>query len=1171
MNDTGVVRESEYVLRRLGESFPLSPSAIADALVRRAGEVTGVDLGGIGMGVQVGVVVVLLLLGLGLVYRAFRADARTAPRWALPLAVVRLVGLALIGIAMGFPEMRFEPTSMNLFGSPVDVGPVDHAAWLFLVAGVLAYGLAFVVGGYVRDSQAVRWYWAIPLAMLRSCVYLLLAGAFLLPAVQTWEKTEKRSRVIVVLDVSPSVADVTDELSRDTTTPPPTRMDKLLDFLSGDGATFIDKLLAKNPVVVYRFGTRLDDEAATVQSGTPPWTADEWRAWVNYDFKPWVLRGLSPAGRDAVVQSPRWQPNVPGNADWAVEWANLPDEEAVPAGLEPADAEALRLARGRLEKRIDLARSIVTGTNVADSLTAVVNRESANMVQGIIVFSDGRNNLGGPSAVGNLKERAAQEKVPIFTIALGEPRENIGIQITELQVPDRAAPDEQFKLVVEADGVGLGGREVEVLLDLYLPSRDPKTDPADHQMVMPLVFQPGEPPHGQAEFVIDPAEMPDLLIDTSETAGGKKQLKSGEWNVVARIARDAREIFPDQYHVSPPRAFQVIDKPIRVLLFAGGPTREYQTLRTLLARETNANRAELSVYLQTEGGREGTAVQDVPPERLLNRFPTRLDTTNKATDKPEDKYYNLNEYDLVVAFDPDWSELSEDQVKNLQTWVDNLGGGFAYVAGPIHTYQLARAEQDGRLKPLLEVIPVLPDDIILLKTRSIPRIPRRLMLKPNPDFDVLRLAEGEGDDPTAGWESYFTGREKLPAGEDLRTLTAPEDGIYGYYPVKDTKPGSVTLAEFLDVNDRGDPDPKPWLVTTQPVRGRTAFLGSGEIYRLRSADRDYYDRFWIKLARYLSANRDVKASRGRVLMGKEYISGAPVRVQARLLNPSGRPYGENELNPKFKVVAYSGDGEPLGKEYGPYELQAKRAASGFDGYYTGQVQADPRLLPAGDFRYRVVVDVPDSPGDTISSEFLVRQADPELDETRPDFAYLSEIASPVTMVEPRVKDADVLAKLRGSESDSSRSKLAFRLAERDRLGLIPACMETKFQNSRNRGPVEDLWDKPLPLNGIGVDLTLIDARLNPSSGFIVSAVVTAVAALLVLFVVISLLLGRAELNLGTIPLATVVLILGVLGVAGMIASQVNEFDERVTIGGLLLVVVALLSAEWATRKLLRLA
>ena len=737
--------------------------------------------------------------------------------------------------------------------------------------------------------------------------------------------------------------------------------------------------------------------------------------------------------------------------------------------------------------------------------------------------------------------------------------------------PDRAPPDEQFKIAVEADGVGLLGQEVEVRLGLYLPGRDPKIDAPDHELIEKLIFQPGEPPHGQAEFVIDPEKLPELLTEPSKKIGRNRQLKSGEWSTVARIARDRRELFPDPDHVSPPRVFQVIDKPLRVLLFSSGASREYQTLRTLLIRESQSNRAELSICLQNQAGRDGTAVQDVPPERLLNRFPTRLDTTSKPSDKPEDKYYNLNEYDLIIAFDPDWSELSEEQMQNLQSWVDNLGGGFAFVAGPIHTFQLARAAEDGRLKPLLEILPVVPDDIILLKTRPVPRTPRRLLLKPNPDFDVLNLTEENRDDPTAGWEQFFTRRDRLPAGSDPRSLLTPTRGIYAYYPIKATKPGSITLAEFLDVNDRGDPDPKPWLVTTQPVRGRTAFIGSGELYRLRASNFEYYDRFWIKLARYLSANRDVKAVRGRILLAKEVISGAPLRVQARLLNPSGRPYGENELSPKFRVVAYSGNGEPLNKQFGPYELKAKKSATGFDGYYAGQVTVDPRLMPPGDFRYRVVVDVPDSPGDTLESEFLVKQSDPELDETRPDFTYLQALASPVRAVESRIASPETVAALRGSAADTGQAKLSFRESDRERLKLIPECLEAKYQNSRNRGPVEDLWDKPLSLSFLGIDGSLIDTHLTPPRALIISLVVTGLALGLLVFVAISVLLGRAELNLGTVPLTLFVIGMVVLGGIGISLSILYEFDYHVQIGGLLLIVAVLLSFEWSIRKLLRLA
>jgi hypothetical protein len=46
----------------------------------------------------------------------------------------------------------------------------------------------------------------------------------------------------------------------------------------------------------------------------------------------------------------------------------------------------------KTDRRIDVAHNR-TGTNVPDSVTAAVNRESPNIIQGIVVFSDGRSNL----------------------------------------------------------------------------------------------------------------------------------------------------------------------------------------------------------------------------------------------------------------------------------------------------------------------------------------------------------------------------------------------------------------------------------------------------------------------------------------------------------------------------------------------------------------------------------------------------------------------------------------------------------------------------------------------------------------------------------------------------------------------------------------------------------
>ncbi|OWK44312.1 hypothetical protein [Fimbriiglobus ruber] len=953
---------------------------------------------------------------------------------------------------------------------PAEYSP---ALWIGTTALAVLAGVVVTVFLYLRDARRIG-LWAIPLTLLRVTVFALLGFAFLLPAFQKWETTEKRSRVLVILDVSPSMTQTSDEVSSVPSIKPKTRMQKLLDVLTDNQVGLVKKLLEKNPVYVYRFGSRLDDETQTFERDAAEWSKAEWDSWVNYDFKPWALRGVSPAGQDAVKKTAAWKGDAPGTPDWAVTWGKLTEGETIPADLSEDDKTALRDNRAKLDKRVDVARSIVLGTNVPDSLTSAVNREAANMVQGIVVFSDGRSNLGTDAAYRTLRERATQTKIPVFTVAVGEARENVSIGITDVQAPDRAPPDEQFKVVVEADGNGLADAEVDVRLNLFLPGRDPKKDQSDHELTAKLKFQGDtSPPHGTVDFVIDPDKLPDELTEPSKKIGKKRQLKQGAWSAVAKITRDKREVFPDPDHASPPRVIQVIDKPLRVLLFASAATREYQTIRTLLIREVQQNRAELSICLQNEGGRDGSAVQDVPPERLLSRFPTRLDTVGKPGDKPEEKYYNLNEYDLVIGFDPDWSELSADQVKNLQTWVDNLGGGLIYVAGPLNTYQLARADESGRLKPLLDIIPVLPDDIILLKTRPIPRTPRRLTLKPNPEYDVLKLDDDKPDDPVAGWESFFTGHDKYTPDPDQKKNVTPTRGIYSYYPVKQTKPGSSTLAELVDVKDTGEPDPKPWLVTAQPARGRTVFLGSGEIWRLRAFNLDFYDRFWVKLSRYAAANRDVKASRGRVLINKEFLSGAQVRVQARLLAPNGAPYETNAVSPKFVVSQLSADGTEV-KKFGPFEMKARKSGIEFDGYYGGQVTADPTRFPPGDSKYRVTIDVPDSPGDTITGEFSVKKSDPELDNTRPDFAALELAAGTLEEVRGRIKDPAVYDRLKGTEHDPAKVKLAYRLAETEKIAAIPACIDNFSQTERYRGATDDIWDKPARLQLFGTDVKLLE-------------------------------------------------------------------------------------------------
>jgi len=58
------------------------------------------------------------------------------------------------------------------------------------------------------------------------------------------------------------------------------------------------------------------------------------------------------------------------------------------------------------------------------------------MVQGVVVFSDGHNTEGSPQAFRDLAERARRGKVPVFTVAVGQDRPPIQIDITDVQGPE---------------------------------------------------------------------------------------------------------------------------------------------------------------------------------------------------------------------------------------------------------------------------------------------------------------------------------------------------------------------------------------------------------------------------------------------------------------------------------------------------------------------------------------------------------------------------------------------------------------------------------------------------------------------------------------------------------------------------------------------------------------
>ncbi|HTU23342.1 MAG TPA: hypothetical protein VMG10_35230 [Gemmataceae bacterium] len=278
-------------------------------------------------------------------------------------------------------------------------------------------------------------------------------------------------------------------------------------------------------------------------------------------------------------------------------------------------------------------------------------------------------------------------------------------------------------------------------------------------------------------------------------------------------------------------------RPLRILLVASSATREYQFLRSLLVRESEAKRAELAIHLQAPPGREGPragVVQDVPKERLLDTFPTRLDG-----------------YDVVVAFDPDWARLTGEAQTALQEWVRKKGGGLVLIAGPINTMQLARAAPQRKLAPIRDLYPVVVIDLRLLETAIDTSKPRRLTFpRTRAKYPFLKL-DSKGKGNRAGWQEFF-GEENVAKKKE----SEPRRGFFSYFPVESLKSDAVVLAALADPKvRRKDGKDQPYLVARQMDKGRVMYFGSGELWRLRLYRREYYERFWLGLLAYLAEPR----------------------------------------------------------------------------------------------------------------------------------------------------------------------------------------------------------------------------------------------------------------------------------------------------------------------------
>jgi hypothetical protein len=340
-----------------------------------------------------------------------------------------------------------------------------------------------------------------------------------------------------------------------------------------------------------------------------------------------------------------------------------------------------------------------------------------------------------------------------------------------------------------------------------------------------------------------------------------------------------------------------------------------------------------------------------------------------------------------------------------------------------------------------------------------------------PDMEFLKLDEGgtEGPPPfLKDWHEFFFGNATDKKAPALR-------GIYNYYPAESTKPGAQVVARF------GDPQAKlkdgvaqqPYIVLSDPNSGRrVVWIASGETWRLRQYREAYHERFWTKLTRYAGArNQGRLAKRIQINMARTFTANRQVEIEAKIDAKGGDPLRSDARPPKvlFKV--------PVGvteKEFPPeVEMHPKRG-QGHEGIFVARVQ------PKSPGEYSFEIKVPDT-GDSETWRFAVKEANPEMDNTRPDFDTLWRMASPAALVLDKLSDESVKTALRQrlerpkleqtgdrptttSAMDDAAAMNGMRLYfDLNNADLIPSCITTANSSNRSRGAIVDQWDGGFPL------------------------------------------------------------------------------------------------------------
>ncbi len=209
-------------------------------------------------------------------------------------------------------------------------------------------------------------------------------------------------------------------------------------------------------------------------------------------------------------------------------------------------------------------------TRMGDAIKAVLEREQGSPLAGVVVVTDGRSNAGlDPRSVILAAQNA---RVPLYFVGVGSEKNPPNMKIVEVDAPRRIYPGDKFSMNVLVQSNGFAGKPVSVQVLAGPKGADPSTFAIEEEQSVNIGT---DDELVTATFELDPKAV-------------------GVWSYFVKLIPLSGDV--DATDNSGTAEVAVIERKNRVLIFAGGPTREYQFVRNLMFRDRDV---ESHVLLQT--------------------------------------------------------------------------------------------------------------------------------------------------------------------------------------------------------------------------------------------------------------------------------------------------------------------------------------------------------------------------------------------------------------------------------------------------------------------------------------------------------------------------------------------------------------------------------------------